>query len=473
MLEGLEINIRNLSEIKENADNTLRIDAEHYQRKYQNALLKIQELPYKPLRDLIAQPVSTGHTPSMKIDRFYNGNIKFIKTDNLRENKITDNFTDYLTEDGAKELSKTNLKVDDVITTIIGATYDIVGRTAILRAENLPANINQNIALIRVDKNLIFPKFLNIYLNTSLGRLMLHYHSRQTEQVNLNCREVERILVPIFPFEFQEKISDLVEQAYQYADNAKINYHQAETLLLENLGLQNFQSINQSVNIKLLKESFLQTGRLDAEFYQPIYEQLESYIYLHSNGFEKLGKLCRLKDSNYTPKDDQEYDYIELSNVDKSGEITGSSRALGKELPSRARRKVQTNDVMISSIEGSLQSCAIVSPQYNNALCSTGFYVLSSEIINAETLLVLFKSSLMQQILKKNCSGTILTAINKEELLNIPLPIITPNVQTQIANCIQKSSALRQQAEQLLTQAKTLVEFEIENNVRNAGGGNT
>ena len=469
-MEGLEINIRNLNEIQNNVDNTFRIDAEHYQRKYQKALSVIQGINYTRLKNLIRQPISTGHTPSMQVDRFYNGNIKFIKTDNLRENQITDDFTDYLTEEGAKELSKTNLQVDDVITTIIGATHEIVGRTAILREENLPANINQNIALIRVNKELILPKFLNIYLNTKLGRLMLYYHSRQTEQVNLNCREVERVLVPIFSFEFQKKISDLVEQAYQYADTAKIHYDKAESLLTENLGLTNFQIVCNPINIKSLKESFLQTGRLDAEYYQPIYELLENYIFSHSNGFEKLGNICRLNDENYTPRDSQEYDYIELSNIGKSGEITGSTRALGKELPSRARRKVRSNQVMISSIEGSLQSCAIVLPHYDNALCSTGFYVLSSDQINAETLLVLFKSPLMQQILKKNCSGTILTAINKEELLNIPLPIIDEKIQIQIANYIQQSNGLREQAKMLLAQAKSNVEWEIENVSLNING---
>lgn len=38
---------------------------------------------------------------------------------------------------------------------------------------------------------------------------MLHYHSRQTEQVNLNCREVERVIVPIFNNEFQKFIEEL------------------------------------------------------------------------------------------------------------------------------------------------------------------------------------------------------------------------------------------------------------------------
>lgn len=60
-----------------------------------------------------------------------------------------------------------------------------------------------------------------------------------------------------------------------------------------------------------------------------------------------------------------------------------------------------------------LKYYALVSEKYDNAICSIGFYVFKSEKINPETLLVLFKSEILQAILKQNCSGTILTAINK------------------------------------------------------------
>ena len=69
-------------------------------------------------------------------------------------------------------------------------------------------------------------------------------------------------------------------------------------------------------------------------------------------------------------------------------------------MPTRARRKVETNDIIVSSIEGSLQSCALIPEKYNNSLCSTGFYVINSDEINSETLLVLFKSEPLQNILR-------------------------------------------------------------------------
>ena len=63
----------------------------------------------------------------------------------------------------------------------------------------------------------------------------------------------------------------------------------------------------------------------------------------------------------------------------------------GQDLPSRARRKVATGDAIVSSIEGSLDSIALIDEEYDQALCSTGFYVVNSQAFNSETLLVAIK----------------------------------------------------------------------------------
>jgi len=104
----------------------------------------------------------------------------------------------------------------------------------------------------------------------------------------------------------------------------------------------------------------------------------------------------------------------------------------GEDLPSRARRKVAAGDVIVSSIEGSLESIALITEEYDNALCSTGFYVVQSDVLNSKVLLVLLKSIVGQLQLKKGCSGTILTAINKEEFSRIAIPKIEAEKQVEI-----------------------------------------
>lgn len=65
-------------------------------------------------------------------------------------------------------------------------------------------------------------------------------------------------------------------------------------------------------------------------------------------------------------------------------------------------------------------------------------------------------------MLKRGCSGTILTNISKDEFLNIPLPKISENAQKQIKTKISKVYSLRLISKQLLSQAKQAVELAID-----------
>lgn len=227
-----------------------------------------------------------------------------------------------------------------------------------------------------------------------------------------------------------------------------------------------FSANPDAYNIKTLKESFLETGRFDSEYYLPKYEDYVHLVQSYPDGYSLIGDICEIKDTNYTPEDGVKYKYIELANIGKSGEVIGYDEQLGENLPTRARRVVHSGDVIVSSVEGSLDSCALITSEYDNALCSTGFYVLQSSALNPETLLTLFKSQLIQNLMKKGCSGTILTAISKSELEKIPMPVVRQEIQDEIAKHIRKSFELRAEAVQLLENAKLTIESAIEN-----GGG--
>lgn len=279
----------------------------------------------------------------------------------------------------------------------------------------------------------------------------------------------EKLLIPLLPMPFQLEIEKLVKDSHLALEQSKTLYKEAENLLYTELGLnpQNpLQSILQShsnnINFRIatLKESFLKTGRLDSEYYQVKYEEIESFIQSYQDGFSKL-EIAEIKDSNFTPKAKEKYRYIELANIGANGNISTPLEELGEDLPTRARRLVKEGDLIISSVEGSLGSCALITKEFHHCIVSTGFYVLKSHSINSETLLVLFKSSFFQHYLKKFPSGTILSAISKEELQNILIPKINPNTQDSIASHIQQSFALRSEAKALLNEAKVKVESAI------------
>lgn len=455
LLERREIDIYKLSDL----NSELRFEAEHVQKKYFKLFDLLSKKKCELLGSLVSDDIKTGHTPSMKNQSFYGGNYHFIKTDNLRTNEITEPFTDFLSRKGYESLKRVHLKSGDIIVTIIGATYEIIARCALIGDEILPATINQNIAMIRPDSNKIVPEYLVSYMNSKYGRMYLEYLARQMEQVNLNCQEIAQYIVPILSTEFQEKLRLIVQRAYRLLSDSKAQYKQAESNLISGLGLDAWEPSGEQISVRSFKYIDI-TGRIDAEYYQPKYDDLISMI--KSLGGGSVKTECNLHDNNFNPEKNVEYKYIELANIGTSGEINGCTYNLGSELPTRARRRVHAGNIIISSVEGSLQSCALIPENYDGALCSTGFFVLDSDKINSETLLVLFKSTPIQALLKQQCTGTILTAFNKDSLMSIPIPEIDDELQRKVKTSVMKSFGLRQNSMDLFEIAKHAVETAIE-----------
>lgn len=109
-----------------------------------------------------------------------------------------------------------------------------------------------------------------------------------------------------------------------------------------------------------------------------------------------------------------------------------------------------------------MDSIALITEGYDDALCSTGFHVIQSDGLKSEVLLVLLKGIVGQLQLKKGCSGTILTAINKEEFSKIVVPKIREKKQIEIQEKVLDSFDLRKRAKKLLENAKHAVEIAID-----------
>jgi type I restriction enzyme, S subunit len=354
------------------------------------------------------------------------------------------------------------LHKDDVLICRTNGNYRYVGKSALVPKDYDFAYASY-LFKVRPKNNLINSSTLVTFLNSKYGRIEIEKYSMASNQVNFSPAKFRQLRIPKLSKDFNSLIEEMTYKAFDLLTVSSDLYQQAEKILLDEVGFNNFIPSSETVNIKNFKTSFDYTGRLDAEYYQPKYESFNNLIQNYSNGFEKLSIACSINLSNFKPDNDITYKYIELSNIGNNGDIKGCTIEKGIDLPSRARRIVHTGDVIISSIEGSLQSCAIITEDYNDSLCSTGFYVINSNKINSETLLVLFKSILIQNILKQNCSGTILTGLNKDEFSNIPIPMIVESIQIQISELISKSFSLKAQSENLLKSAKRAIETAIEN----------
>ena len=357
------------------------------------------------------------------------------------------------------------LKKDDVLICRTNGNPKFVGRSAIV-PKDYDYAFASYLFRIRPNRKYINSATLVAFLNSKYGRLEIEKYSMVGNQANFSPAKFREISIPVFSKDLNDKIEDITYRAFQKLEMSESLYSEAANNMLECLDLNDFTASSNSCNVKTLKESFIETGRLDAEYYQPKYDDILHHIQAYKYGSKNLAEICDIKEENFTPKDDTTYKYVELANIGKYGNIIGCSQQKAEDLPLRARRIVSKNDVVISSLEGSLDSCALVEEDYDGALCSTGFYVLKSSVLNSETLLVLFKSPLVKELMRKGCSGTILTAIGRQELERIPIPLIRQEIQDEIAQHVQSSISLRKESQQLLEYAKLTVEGAIQN-----GGG--
>ncbi|MFC2130051.1 restriction endonuclease subunit S [Bacteroidota bacterium] len=445
----------------------MRIDSDYYYPFYIRNADIIQKIPNKFVKDFMSYP-QYGLSIAMNEE---NIGYKILKMDDIIGIFADDQDAKYANI-SKKLFDQYKLKRFDVLFNRVNSD-DFVGRTGIYLLDGEHAFASY---LVRITSEHSYQNcYLTIFLNCKYGYNSLQRVKRRAvNQANINAKELNSLKIPYPSSDFQKEIEKLLLKSNDQKKESANLYANAEKILLMELELDNWKPKTKKFKIgdsdfeveKTISEIDLNSAfsddRIDAEYWQYYLLMLIKKIKKYKNGTDLLGNVFKIYDNNYFPKDTIEYRYIELGNIKSNGQIDGELKDFGDNLPTRARRLVQKNQVIISSIEGSLGSCALITDKYENCICSNGFFVINSETINSETALILLKSLPFQLLLKKGCSGTILTAINKRYFKLIPIPLIDSKVQKDIQTYIKKSFKNNNISKQLLEIAKCAVEIYIE-----------
>ena len=436
-------------------NSELRIDAEYYRKEILERLDILNRHNKKRLENIanfIIGPFGSTVTADQYIDV---SEYRYVRNQDIDNFAINNDAPAFIPKAVYDSLPKFHIQENDLLITVVGT----LGKVAIATEKDARSIFSCKSTIVRAAG--VNPFYLLTYLNTDTGNLFSLRGKRGAIQEGLNLTDLKEIQVFVPSDGFQLTIEKSVRQAFATVDKSRVRYTDAQTTLLSELGLADWQPSHRVESIRNFSEVW-GAGRMDAEYYQTKYDDIVNAVKGYAGGWDTLGNLVSLKDGNFNPDAAAEYQYIELANITGNGEIADCTVGLGADLPSRARRKVSAGDVIVSSIEGSLDSIALIGDEYNGALCSTGFHVVNSQSFNSETLLVLLKSIAGQLQLKKGCSGTILSAISKDELGKVVLPLITSETQVAIQQKIAEATALRQQSRRLLESAKRAVEIAIE-----------
>lgn len=417
------ISIAKLSEI----EGSKRFDAGRYRTsflKLEKDLKKITII--RKLGYLVVEPVRTGYTPRARDIYQDDIRIHFIKTDNLREGLVDFENSDFLP---ARSLSERNyLKFKNVMVAICGAHFDVIGRAAIF-LDCYPQSVtNQNIAVIRTDENLLNPFYLTVFLNSKYGREQIWMLSRQTEQFNLSCREVEELLIPLFDTDFQQEIEIFAKNSFDLIEKAKSLYSQAEDLLLEELGLKGFQAKDKLSYTANLSKVF-RVHRIDAEYFQTTYDVFMGCLKNHS-------KIVKLKEFIF------DFQKLKALYEPKVGDF------------------LLTKDVMPGI------AYIVKEPVEVIAAGSIMILKINENRINKEYLALCINSIIGKLQIEREGGGSAITRWKPEQIKNLQVPVLSKKVQQEISSLIKQSHQIKQRARELWEEAKRKVEKAIENEIR-------
>lgn len=443
-----------------------RLDSDFYKPSFLKIYDKLKEVRKKydvvPLTEIIVCPVRTGATPKEREPLNDGTDVLFIKTDSVRKGFINYSVADLLPLESHKKRKLTSLRYGDIVVTVVGATQEIVGRAGLyLKKES--ANINQSDALIRINENKIEAGFLSTFINSKYGRFQLWRYSGQTGQVTLNCREVEQMIIPIFPKEFRNKIHQQVLESERLRELAKDSYKKAEELIMNELNIDN-NDLKKDLTFCSELIEIKENKRLDAEFFMPKYKRILSHI-------QKYGKSTIKEEfkpikTRFKRNKEEKYNYIEIGDVSLDIGDSDPTEMNGDELPDNAKIKLNGGEVLVSKVRPTRGAVSIIQNlEIKNLVCSGAFTVLKEAgKIKKEVLSVFLRSEIGKNLLGRGVTGTSYPRIEDEIVLGMEIPIFKENIQDKIMKLIFTSYNSKKEAKELLEKSKLQVENKIEQN---------
>ena len=155
----------------------------------------------------LSEKITKGTTPTSLGSSFTDFGINFIKAESYTDYGIFNpkKFA-YIDEATHYKLKRSQLQKDDVIISIAG----VLGRCAIVTDSILPANTNQAVGIIRLDRNKALPQFIHYHLSSPSIRAYINQLNGQAAQPNINLTQLGGLKIPLPSLLIQKKIAAIL-----------------------------------------------------------------------------------------------------------------------------------------------------------------------------------------------------------------------------------------------------------------------
>jgi len=345
---------------------------------------------------------------------------------------------------------------------------DFVGRTGIFKLK-MDATFASYLVRIRLRNDSgILPDYLNIFLNSSYGiKQIRKFRRRAVNQANVNAEELKQINIAVLPFNFQKEVGRMSNELWQDFEDSKFFYYQAESLLLEELKIRDFNS-SDGVGFVINSSEIKVNGRCDAEYFQPKYEKLAEHIKKKCNGV-LLGDLVTMKKGIEPGAEEYQKEgrqFIRVSSLSKFGVNDSDQKCLSEELYQKLKDNFEPKKGEILLTKDASPGIAYVLKEDIEGIVAGGILrlKLKNKEVEDEYLALCINSIVGQMQAERDAGGSVIAHWKPEQIKNILIPILPKPIQQKISDLIRRSHESRKKAKELLEEAKRKVEKMIENN---------
>ena len=153
-----------------------------------------------------------------------------------------------------------------------------------------------------------------------------------------------------------------------------------------------------------------------------------------------LGELTKPKVDQLGPPAAGEFVYVDISSIDNKSKRIVEPKRLGVDAaPSRARQRLKAGDVLVSMTRPNLNAVAVVPPDLDGAVASTGFHVLrANEKVLPNWLYYGVQSRNFIEAMSGVVQGALYPAVRPRDIQSFDLPAPDVDEQRRIVAEIEK-----------------------------------
>jgi type I restriction enzyme S subunit len=157
----------------------------------------------------LATNVTKGESIQWQGEAYQASGIPFIRTVNVQPHGLDLSDVAFVSPESHARMTRSQLRANDLLISIAGT----LGRSCIVPAGCVPANINQDVALVRIQRDDIHLPYVLWALRSDLVGRQIDRIGRGAGRIHLNLQQVRSLGFPQPPLPEQRRIAALLDKA--------------------------------------------------------------------------------------------------------------------------------------------------------------------------------------------------------------------------------------------------------------------